>query len=395
VAKLLVLMVTAFVDMVGLLMVLPLLPFYALELGGSGLIVGVLISSYAVAQLLSAPLWGRVSDRYGRRPALMVGIVAAGIAYVVFAYSQTIWMLLLSRLVQGAGGGTVGVIQAYVTDATEPQQRARALGWLSAATSAGVMVGPAIGSLSHAWGREAPGLLAAALALANLVFVWRYLRESRTVDESGGTEVPRRSAQAVVQVLSRPGEASSRLIWIYAVAMGAFQGMTAVLALFLAARFGVTERTIGFFFVYVGAISVVTRAGILGWAVDRMGELRLSRVGTVILAVGLTSIPLTYSLGPLALAVALVPLGTGLTFPCVTALLSKVIAGHERGLVLGVQQTFGGVARIVGPLAAGWAFDHLGMGVPFWVGAVLVLATVGLGIGLERASDAAAVTPRA
>jgi multidrug resistance protein len=391
-AKLLVLMVTAFVDMVGLLIVLPLLPFYALELGGAGLVVGVLISSYAVAQLLAAPLWGRVSDRFGRRPALLVGIIASAIAYVVFAYSHTIWMLLISRLVQGAGGGTVGVVQAYVTDSTAPEQRARALGWLSAATSLGVMVGPAIGSLSHAWGREAPGLIAAALAVANLAFAWRYLRESHEAEPADSSVLPRRSGAAVMQVLSRPDEPSSRLIGIYAVAMGAFQGMTAVLALFLAARFGVTERTIGFFFVYVGAISVVTRAGILGWAVDRLGEVRLSRVGTVILAAGLITIPLTYSLGPLALAVALVPLGTGLTFPCVTALLSRVIAAHERGLVLGVQQTFGGVARIVGPLAAGWAFDHLGMGVPFWVGAALVLATFGLGAGLEQRIAGRAVT---
>jgi MFS family permease len=114
-------MITAFVDMVGLLMVIPLLPFYALEMGGTGLVVGVLVSSYAVAQLVSAPLWGRVSDRYGRRPALMVGLFFSCIAYVVFAFAGSLWVLLLSRLVQGAGGGTTGVIQAYVADATEPR----------------------------------------------------------------------------------------------------------------------------------------------------------------------------------------------------------------------------------------------------------------------------------
>ena len=133
--KLLVLIITAFVDMVGLLMVIPLMPFYARKMGAGSMMVTIMVVSFTAAQLLSAPLWGRFSDKYGRRPALLVGLGAAAMAYVVFAFANTIWLLLLSRLVQGAGGGTVGVIQAYVADATEPQNRAKALGWLSAATS--------------------------------------------------------------------------------------------------------------------------------------------------------------------------------------------------------------------------------------------------------------------
>src|SRR5687768_11098771 len=121
-------MITAFMDMVGLLMVLPLLPFYAEEMGGGGLWVGILVSAFSLAQLLSAPLWGRVSDRYGRRPALLIGLTGAAVAYVVFAYADSLWMLLASRLVQGAGGGTVGVVQAYVADISEPKDRARSLG---------------------------------------------------------------------------------------------------------------------------------------------------------------------------------------------------------------------------------------------------------------------------
>lgn len=377
-------MITAFVDMVGLLIVLPLLPFYAVELGGSGMVVGVLVSSYALAQLISAPVWGRVSDRYGRRPALLIGMGAAAIAYVVFGYATSLWLLLVSRLVQGAGGGTTGVIQAYVADSTEPEQRARSLGWISAATNLGVAIGPVIGSATYAWGREAPGLIAAGLSVVNMVFAWRFLRESREVDHDSETRVVRRSREAVWGVVSDTADPASRLIWIYAVAMGAFQGMTAVLALFLAYRFGVTEQTIGYFFMYIGAISVATRAGILGPAVDRFGEARLSRVGIVLLGVGLVTIPLTHSYVQLALAVALVPLGTAFTFPCITSLLSRVIERHERGLYMGVQQTFGGMARVLGPLWAGWAYDNLGVGVPFWTGAVLVVATLLLGMGMEE-----------
>lgn len=377
-------MITAFVDMVGLLMVLPLLPFYALELGGTGMVVGVLVSSFAVAQLVSAPLWGRVSDRYGRRPALLIGLGAAAIAYVVFSYATSLWLLLLSRLVQGAGGGTTGVVQAYVADSTEPEQRARSLGWISAATNLGVAIGPVLGSATYAWGREAPGLIAAGLSVLNMIFAWRYLRESRDLTRDGETVKIRRSREAVWGVIRNSADPASRLIWIYAIAMGAFQGMTAVLALFLAYRFGVNEKTIGYFFMYIGAISVLTRAGILGPAVDRIGEARLSRFGTLLLGAGLATIPLTHSYLPLALAVALVPLGTAFTFPCITSLLSRVIDAHERGLYMGVQQTFGGVARVIGPLWAGWAYDHLGVGVPFWTGAAVVVATLLLGLGMEE-----------
>src|SRR5690606_20785270 len=175
-------MITAFVDMVGLLMVVPLLPFYAMELGGAGMIVGVLVSSYAVAQLVSAPLWGRVSDRYGRRPALLAGLAFSAVAYVIFSYAGSTLVLLLSRLVQGAGGGTTGVIQAYVADATEPENRARSLGWISAATNLGVAIGPVLGSLTYTLGREAPGLFAAGLCLLNMTFAWRFLKESHDVE---------------------------------------------------------------------------------------------------------------------------------------------------------------------------------------------------------------------
>ncbi|MQA90516.1 MAG: MFS transporter [Gemmatimonas sp.] len=387
-------MITAFVDMVGLLMVIPLLPFYAVELGGAGMIVGVLVSSYAVAQLLSAPLWGRVSDRYGRRPALLIGLGFAAVAYVIFSYAGSILALLLSRLVQGAGGGTTGVIQAYVADTTEPENRARSLGWISAATNLGVAIGPVLGSLTYTFGREVPGLCAAALCLLNMLFAWRFLRESHDTAAARAEGVKiRRSREAVLGVVANSGDPASRLIWIYALAMGAFQGMTTVLALFLAFRFDVTEESIGYFFMYIGAISVLTRAAILGPLVDRLGEVRLSRLGIVLLAAGLTLIPLTHEYFTLAVAVALVPLGTAFTFPCITALFSKVVSRHERGLYMGVQQTFGGLARVLGPLWAGWAYDNLGVGIPFWTGAILVAGTLLLGTGMEQFTRQEPATP--
>jgi MFS family permease len=405
--KLVVLMITAFIDMVGLLMIVPLLPFYAKSFGASGFMVGLLFSSFAIAQLLSAPVWGRFSDRYGRRPALLVGLAASAIAYVIFAYANALWLLFLSRLVQGAGGGTVSVIQAYVADAMKPEDRAKGLGWLSASTNAGVALGPVLGTLTLGAGPHGPGLVAAALCMVNILFAWRFLIESRDMTEARAVKHrPGRSREAVTHVITHSNDAAPRLIWIYAIAMGAFQGTNAILALFLAARFGVTARTIGFFFMYIGVISVLTRAVILGRAVDRFGEARLSRFGSGLLATGLAALPFMHRLEdpaalaarlggvlpvsavallpflPLALAVALIPLGTAFTFPCVTALLSRVIPSDERGLYMGVQQTFGGMARVVFPLAAGWAFDRFPE-LPFLVSAGLVAGTILLGLGME------------
>ncbi len=406
--KLFVLMATAFIDMLGLLMIIPLLPFYVKQLGGNGfqlfgtrvgigMITGFIVSAFTVAQLLSSPMWGRFSDRFGRRPALLIALGAEGIAFLIFGFANSLWLLFLSRIVQGAGGGTVGVIQAYVADATEPENRARSLGWLSAATNLGVALGPVLGTFAVSlgeqdllpgagtlhMGRAAPGIAAACLCFLNILFARRYLTETRH-SALHRHQPQRRSREAVRRVITHSAEPASRLIWIYAIAMGAFNGATAVLALFLNARFQVTEKTIGYFFMYIGAISVFTRVLLLGKAVDRLGEARLSRVGVVLLSLGLALMPLSRHLGMLAFAVALIPLGTAFTFPCVTSLLSRVISPDERGLFMGLQQTFGGVARVIAPLWAGFAFDHLGIGVPFYSAAVFVLATISLGLGLDQ-----------
>src|SRR5215470_4714699 len=238
-AKLLTLMATAFIDMVGVLMIFPLLPFYVKKFGGGGItvfgfhlgigfIAGFTIASFTVAQLVSAPLWGRFSDRVGRRPTLLIALTASGIAYLIFGFANSLWLLLLSRIVQGAGGGTVGVIQAYVADSTEPQDRARALGWLSATTNLGVALGPVLGSFAVALGKRdlipgagtlqmghaAPGILAAALCLLNMAFAARYLTESRDPADHVATDEPRKSSrQAIFHVVSHASDVSSRLIW--------------------------------------------------------------------------------------------------------------------------------------------------------------------------------------
>jgi MFS family permease len=405
--KLLVLMATAFLDMVGMLMVLPLVPFYVDRLAGDGVqvfgstlaagqLTGIVVATFTLAQMISSPIWGRVSDRVGRRPALLVALGASAVAFVVFGFADSIGMLMLSRLIQGAGGGTVGVIQAYVADSTEPEQRAKALGWLSAATNLGVALGPVLGSQcvklgqvdllpgagTLQLGNAAPGVMAAALCLINMVFAFRLLRESNTTSKAAASE--RSSPWRALSLVVRSAAPSSRLIWTYAVAIGAFQGTGAVLGLFLKNRFQVTELTIGYFYMFLGSISVFARAVLLGRMIDRFGEARLSRLGIVLLAAGLLGMGFAGSLPTLALSIALIPLGTAFTFPCVTAMLSRVVGANDRGLYMGLQQTYGGMARIVAPLFYGWAFDKLGIAVPYYFATGFVLLTLGFGFGLGR-----------
>lgn len=375
VKRLWVLMLTVFVDMIGFLIVLPLLPYYAERLGASPFKVGGLVSMFAVAQLASAPLWGRLSDRYGRRPMILCGLMISAVSYILFEAASMVWLLLLSRFVQGMGAGTVGVVQAYLSDSVPAADRAKALGWLTAATSAGVMIGPAIGSLSAGYGLIGPGYLAALLCVLNVLFAWRWLREpaperatrARGLPPSGSTR------SAVGEILRHPRGRMGSVVWIYAMGMMAFMAMNAVLALFLERRYGVDEKTIGWFFVYVGGISLVMRTVVLGPVVRRYGEARVMRGGAVSMALALAAIPLTGDLVELGLAVLLMPIGTALLFPTTTSMVSRRAESARTGLMLGVQQAFGGVARMIGPLWAGAAFQHLGIASPFWFAAGLMV----------------------
>lgn len=361
-------------------MIVPLLPYYATDFGAGAATVGLLISAFSIAQLAVAPLWGRLSDRYGRRPAILAGLLITAAAYLLFAFAQSVPTLLLARLVQGIGGGTIGVIQAYVADVSLPEQRTKSLGWLSAITSLGAVAGPAFGSLMVSLGgQEFVGLGAAALATLVALFAWGFLSESRRLATPGAHAARVTTGRAAIgHVLSRWHEPAPRLIWIYAVGIGAFYGTIQIVPLLLADRLGITEGTIGYFVMYLGGMGVVVRALVLGRAVDRLGEGRLARLGIVILAAGLIATGLGRGSAALAAGFTLMPLGTAFLFPCVTGLLSRVVPGRERGLYMGVQHTFGGVSRVAFPIAAGLLMDRFGLGVPFWLAGVLVLVTLPL-----------------
>lgn len=382
--RLSVLMAVAFVDMMGLMIIWPLLPLYAVNLHATPALVGYLAASFPIAQLVSSPVWGYVSDRRGRRPALLVGLASSAFAYVVFGFAHSLWLLFVSRFVQGLGGGTTGVVQAYVADSMPPAERAKALGWLSAATSAGVIIGPAIGSFMHRYGDAAPGLFGAALVLVNVAFAWKWLPESRWASTGGAPpagaargetlgDAVRKIVQPAIRVFREPGRPISLLIWIYALAMLAFNALPPIFSLYLHDRFAITADEIGYFFMVFGAVGVIMRTAPVGWANARLGEVRTMRLGTALLFVGFVLVPLAPTLPWFVAAQVLLPLGTALLFPANSALVSHRAGQHEMGVTMGVQQTYRGVAAILGPAYAGLAYEKWGRPVPFFLSAGIIL----------------------
>ena len=382
------------VDMLGFAMVLPILPFYAERLGATPLAIGFIIASYSVAQLISAPLWGRVSDRYGRRPALLIGLFGSMVAYVVFAFAGSLWLLFLSRFIQGAGGGTTGVAQAYVTDTVRPSERAQALGWLSAATGAGIAIGPIISSYSSRLGPQYPGLIAAAICLVNLVFAWRWLPETNTEAVRAVAKPHKKPVwQGAADVVAHPAAPVSRMIWIYGMGMLAFTFLTAILPLWLGAEMTIhgqpiNEKNIGPVYTYIAGLSFLIRIVLLGPIVRKFGELGTIRLGCLALIVGFVVYPFQHSWLGLLPTMALVPLGAALIFPSTTALMSRFSPKDSVGETMGVAQTFAGAARILAPVISTGLFQRYTHQTPFFVAAGLVVVASVLVLKVDPAMAA-------
>ncbi len=374
------LMPISFVDMIGFSMLLPLIPFYAEEFGASYWLIGVLVATYALAELLTAPFWGRASDRLGRRRLILIGISVSAASYVLFGLASSVVVLFVSRFVQGVGGGKVSAVQAYVADSVRPEVRAQALGWHTAATSAGVIIGPAVGSWMASYDRSAPGLFAAALCLTNLWAAWKWLPESKQTRSSKKNAV----LPACMRVLTHPLHPVCTPIIVYALGMMAFMAMNTMFALYLGQRFGVTKITIWPFYTYVASITMLCRLFVIGPIVRRFGEIRTLRLGAGFLALGYLLIPLSFDVWSFALAILWIPVGTALLFPTTTALVSRRVEEHELGATLGVQQAYGGVARLIGPLWSGLAFQQLGVDAPMWIAGAVMLVAFAVSFTIHR-----------
>lgn len=397
-AKLIVLFVTAFVDTVGLAMVLPIIPYHAAALGASATVVGALVAAFSLAQLACAPIWGRFSDRYGRRPVILVGLILTAGGYLLFGMAGSVLVLFLSRIVQGAGGGTVGVVQAYVADASAPELRTKRLGSLTAVTSLGAVVGPAVGSaLIATGGRSAPGYVAAGIATLVAGFAWAFLKEAEPHGVTTEHPIPRAPATPLspISIVARWREPASRLVWTYAIAIGAFYAAVFTMPLLLAQRLEITEHTVGFAIMYLGGMGVIVRTLILGTMVDRFGEDRLSQIGLGLLALGLLLLGGATNFLILILALTVLPLSTAFIFPCLKGQLSRLVSRRRRGLYLSVQHTCGSASQVVFALGIGLGTDQWGVGAPFFIAGGLVLTALMLSTSAaaDRASHPHPVTP--
>lgn len=368
--RLAILFSTVFVDLVGFGIVLPLLPFYADRFGASGLEIGLLVMVYSLAQLFMAPLWGRLSDRVGRRPVLLVGLVSSGVSYLVFAFAGSLAVLFLSRIMAGIGGATVPVAQAYIADVTPPERRAGNLGLVGAAFGLGFIFGPALGGLLAPISPAAPGLAAAALCLGNAVLAFVLLPESLS-----GRERERRAAapEAVAsREALRVAMGSGRVLRLLALSFFftvAFSAMQPTFPLLGAERFGLDERSVGWLFAFMGLVSAVMQGGLVRRLVPRLGEVRLIRLCGGPFVAGLVLIALAPSVGVLLVALALLAIGFGGTLPSTVSLLSRVAPPELQGSILGLGQSVGSAARVFGPVMAGLTFDHLGTEWPYLAGA--------------------------
>jgi multidrug resistance protein len=365
------LFLTVFVDLVGFGIVLPLLPFYADRFGASGLTIGLLVTVYSVAQFFMAPVWGRLSDRFGRRPVLLLGLVGSAVSYLVFAYAASIAALFVSRILAGLGGSTIPVAEAYIADVTPPERRAGNMGLIGAAFGLGFTVGPALGGYFWTVSAQAPGLLAAGLCLSNAVLAFFLLPESRPEPSlarprrATSSTLGRRGLEAALRVPGLP-----RILLLYFLFTVAFAVLQPTLSLFGSVRLDLDERQVGYLFAFLGLVSAIVQGGLVRVLVPLLGEARLVRISAVPFVVGLVWIATASSTPALLGALALLAAGYGGTLPSVLSLVSRTAPDTMQGGVLGIGQSVGSLARIVGPALAGALFD-IDVGAPFVMGAVL------------------------
>ena len=383
-----ILFLTVFLDLVGFGIVLPLLPFYADRFGASGTQVGLLITVYSVAQLFLAPVWGRVSDRVGRRPILILGLLGSAASYVVFAFAGSLTILFISRILAGIGGATVPVAQAYIADITPPERRAGNLGLIGAAFGLGFIFGPALGGVLAPISAEAPGLAAAVLCFGNGVLAFFLLPESLSHAERAERALTRSPVRLrdFVTALRDPGTA--RILLLSFLFTVAFAAMQPTFPLFGATRFGLEERNVGYLFAFLGMVSATVQGGLVRRLVPLMGEARLIKLSGAPFIAGLLTIAYAPSVGVLLVGLALLAMGFGGTLPSIVSLLSRVAPPELQGSVLGIGQSVGSLARIIGPFLAGVVYDSLGIAWPYIGGAWVAAAAFLVALTLVQPKDA-------
>jgi MFS transporter, DHA1 family, tetracycline resistance protein len=368
-----VLFLIVFVDLVGFGLVIPLLPFYAERFGASPLQMTLLFAVYSLMSMVAAPVWGRLSDRVGRRPVLMASMAAAALAYLWLGLATDLWMVFAARAFAGICAGNIAAAQAYIADVTPPEKRARGMGMIGAAFGLGFIIGPVIGGLVAGNDLKTadlatPGFIAAGLSATALLGVLFLLRESLSTS-SRGRETRGRLA-ALTAALRQP--MLGRLLAVFFLVILAFSGMETTFAWWAIDQFGWGPRPIGFVFFYVGLLSAAMQGGLIGPLTKRFGEERLMLGGLVLIGLGLLVLPFAREIPLLVVALTLLALGMGSMQPSLNSLISRRAAPERQGEVMGVAQSVGALSRVLGPIVAGALFSGLGRSSPFLWGALLV-----------------------
>ncbi|HEV2676471.1 MAG TPA: MFS transporter [Aliidongia sp.] len=375
----LIMLLVVFTDLVGFGVVIPLLPFYGEHFGASALTVTMLLATFSGCQLFAAPLWGRLSDRIGRRPIVLISTATSVLAYVWLASADALWMLFAARALQGISAGNISVAQAYVADVTAPENRAKGMGMMGAALGLGFIVGPAIGGQLAGGDPTAltvalPAYAAAAFSALAFILAALLLRESLT-DERRAEAIRNRTGR-IAQIREAFGRPNlRRLMILFFTTTFAFAGMETTFALWALARFGWGPRQVGELFAMVGIVLVLIQGGLIGKLTRRFGEARMLLAGTVTIGLGL--VLLAAAMTPLVgiSASCLLALGMGMAQPSTASLISREAGAAEQGGILGVNQSVGSLARLAGPAAAGVAFTFGGPSAPYILGAALMVVS--------------------
>jgi len=354
-ASLVVVYLTVFLDLLGFGLILPLLPFYAMHFGAHGRQLGMLFAGFSIAQLFGAPLLGRLSDRIGRRPVLLVCLFGSAISLLATGLTDTLYTLMAARAFAGLFGGSIATAQAYVADVTKPSERTKYMGLIGASIGMGFVFGPFVGAELSRWGFSTAAFVAAGLAGANFLLALFALRESLPQSARGKRSRTPFSVRALQEALSRP--IIGPLLVITMISTLSFVAMESTFALFAKQRYGFSEQTMGRLFASLGIIIAIVQGGFIGPLARRFGEVALGTAGFVILAVGFALIPWMPSSALMVSALLLVAVGQGLLAPSLSTLLSRAVAATEQGGTLGLSQSLSSLSRAFGPILAGTMFD--------------------------------------
>jgi multidrug resistance protein len=362
-----VIFVTVFIDLLGFGIIIPLLPFYAQSFGASAFEIGLLGTSFSLMQFLFSPIWGRWSDRVGRKPIILVGLLGSCLSYVTLALAASLPMLFIARIVGGIAGANIPTAQAYIADVTTPENRAKGMGMVGAAFGLGFIFGPALGGGLSRVSPETPMWCAAALCGANLVAAWFLLPESRVVTATARTlgrmEAFRHAFKKPTLVI---------LLAIYFIVIMAFSGFEATFALFSEARFGYTAASIGFLFTFIGVVLAVVQGVLVGRVVKRIGERRLIPFAITSIAIAIGMLPFVWNVPGLLAALALLAVGMGFNSPSITSMVSRLSDADDQGGILGLASSLASLGRVAGPAWGGYLYDQFGMTAPYLTASALL-----------------------